>query len=712
MRSRTALWLVPAIAAAVVVAHGQSSGLRYPETKKVDQVDDYHGTKIADPYRWLEDLDSDHTARWVAAQNEVTFEYLRQIPQRERLRERLSKLWNFERYSGVGQVAGRYFFSRNEGLQNQSVVWTADSLDGEARVLIDPNKLSADGTVALAGQFVSEDGTRMAYSLARSGSDWVEIRVRDVRTGEDLPDLVKWVKFSGASWLPDGSGFYYSRYDEPADGKLASTNYYQKLYFHRLGTPQSEDRLVYKRDDQKEWGFRGRVSEDGRYLIISVSHGTERKNRVFYQELTRADSAVVEMLNEFDAQYRFLGNDAGVFYFFTDQSAPRGRVIAIDSGKPDRANWVELIPEAAETLESVTMLNDQFVCEYLKDAASQVRIFDLKGKLVRDVALPGIGSAGGFGGKRKDTETFYTFTSFNYAPTVFHYDMKTGTSTVWKQPTVDFDPAAYEVKQVFYTSKDGTRVPMFLTHKKGIALDGTNPTYLYGYGGFNISMAPRFSIANVVWMEMGGVYAQACLRGGGEYGKEWHNAGRLGNKQNVFDDFIAAAEWLIANRYTTQKKLAIGGGSNGGLLVGACMTQRPELFGACLPDVGVMDMLRFDEFTIGWGWRSDYGTSRNPEQFAWLIRYSPLHNIRPGTCYPPTLITTADHDDRVVPSHSFKFAAALQAAQACDHPTLIRIETKAGHGAGKPTTKQIEEAADKWAFLVRTLGVETGTSLK
>ncbi|HYP53396.1 MAG TPA: prolyl oligopeptidase family serine peptidase, partial [Pyrinomonadaceae bacterium] len=477
--------------------------------------------------------------------------------------------------------------------------------------------------------------------------------------------------------------------------------------FHRLGTPQSEDVLVYDRADQKEWGFGGGVTDDGRYLVVNVWKGTERNNRIYYKDLSEKDAPMVKLLDDFDASYDFINNDGPVFYFQTDLQAPRQRVIAIDTSKPERAAWKTVIPEAAESLQGVSLVNDMLVANYLKDAATQIRIYDLKGKFVRNVDLPGIGSAGGFGGKRTDKETFYAFTSFTSPTTIYRYDMTTGKSTVFRRPKVDFDPSQFETKQVFYTSKDGTRIPMFVTHKKGIKLDGQNPTILYGYGGFNISMTPGFSISNLVWMEMGGVYAVANLRGGGEYGKAWHEAGMKLKKQNVFDDFIAAAEWLHANKYSSPSKLAVMGGSNGGLLVGAAITQRPELFGAALPAVGVMDMLRFHKFTIGWGWTSDFGSPDNPEEFKALYKYSPLHNLKPGTNYPATLITTSDHDDRVVPAHRFKFAAAMQAAQAGPAPVLIRIETKAGHGAGKPISKVIEEVADRYAFLTRVLNVNT-----
>ena len=667
-------------------------------------VDIYHGQPVPDPYRWLEDLDSEQTRAWIEAQNQLTFDYLRQIPARQRLLERLTQLWNYERYSQPFKEGNRYFYFKNDGLQNQSVLYTQESLEAEARVLLDPNTFSEDGTVALSGIAISRDGRYLAYGLSCSGSDWQEWKVRDIETGEDLPDHLRWVKFSGASWTLDGQGFFYSRYDEPAPGsEYESANYFQKLYYHRLGTSQSEDVLVYHRPDQKEWGFAGGVTEDGNYLIISVWRGTDPKNLIFYKDLRDPQSPVVELIREFEAEYSFVGNDGSRFWLLTDCQAPRRRLVAIDLEQPDRVQ--EVIPEAEETLQGVSLINNQFVAFYLKDAHTQIKTFALDGSYLGEIPLPGLGSASGFGGKRYDTETFYTFTSFTTPPTIYRYDFTSGTSTLFRQPQVDFDPQAYEVQQVFYTSKDGTRIPMFLVHRRGLARTGDHPTLLYGYGGFGISLTPSFSVGLVAWLEMGGVYAQPSLRGGGEYGEEWHQAGTKLNKQKVFDDFIAAAEWLIAHGYTNPAKLAISGGSNGGLLVGACLVQRPELFAAALPAVGVFDMLRFHKFTIGWAWISEYGSPENPEEFKALYAYSPLHNLKPGTAYPATLITTADHDDRVVPAHSFKFAAALQAAQGGSQPILIRIDTKAGHGAGKPTSKLIEEAADRWAFLVQVLGI-------
>lgn len=680
------------------------TSLNYPETQQVNQIDIYHGVEVADPYRWLEDPDSAETKAWVEDQNKVTFSYLSQITQREEIKTRLTQVWDYEKYGIPFKRGDRYFYYKNDGLQNQSVLYVLNSLDDEPRVLIDPNLLSEDGTVSLSGVAISKDGNLMAYALSYSGSDWKEWHVRNIETGEDLPDIIKWSKFSGASWTHDHQGFFYSRYDEPNEQtKHEDVNYYQKLFYHKIGTDQSQDILVYHRPDQKEWGFSGVVSEDGQYLIISVWLGTDPKNLLFYKDLTDPYAEVVELISEFKAQYSFIDNDGSVFWFETDLDAPRGRAIAIDISNE---NQTEIIPERAETLQGVSVLNHQFVASYLKDAHSLIKIFNLDGSWVRDMVLPGLGSAGGFDGDRADTETFYSFTSFTTPTTIYRYNMLTGESSVFRQPQVDFNPGDYESHQVFYHSKDGTRVPMFITHKKGIKLDGNNPTYLYGYGGFNISLTPSFSVSQLVWMEYGGILAIPNLRGGGEYGEEWHQAGTKLNKQNVFDDFMAAAEWLIANQYTCREKLAIGGGSNGGLLVAACQTQRPDLFAAVLPAVGVLDMLRFHKFTIGWAWCSDYGSPENPEEFKALYAYSPLHNLKPGTHYPATLITTADHDDRVVPAHSFKFAAGLQAAHAGEAPVLIRIETKAGHGADKPTTKIIEEVADKWAFLIRVLGME------
>jgi prolyl oligopeptidase len=722
MRNPTLLLALSAIFMTTLHSEADPT-LTYPKTRKSDFTETLHGQSLPDPYRWLEDDNSPETKAWVEAQNKVTFAYLNSIPQRDALRKRLTQLWNYERYGTPFKRGPRYFFSRNDGLQNQSVLYTAPSLDAQPTVLIDPNTLSKDGTIALTGSDITDDGNLIAYGLAIAGSDWQEIRVRDVASAKDLPDVIKWVKFSGPSWTLDGKGFFYSRYDEPTDQeKLTKTNYFHKLYYHRLGTPQSDDVLIYHRPDHKDWNFGGQVTDDGRYLIIHASQGSSPKNRILYADLTafnrdpRALSSaegkgsapeIRELLMDFDAEYDFVDNDGPVFWFKTDLDAPRGRLIAIDVTKPDRANWKELIPQTADTLGRVNALGDRFFASYLHDAHSAIKTFSLAGQPLAEIPLPGIGSAGGFGGKRTDTETFYSFTSYTTPGTIYRFDLKTNQSTIFKQPKVAFNPDDYETKQVFYPSKDGTRVPMFVSSKKNLKLDGNNPTILYGYGGFAISLTPGFSVANLVWMEMGGVYAVPNLRGGGEYGEDWHQAGTKLKKQNVFDDFLAAAQYLIDNKYTSPKKLAISGGSNGGLLVGAAMTQRPDLFAAALPAVGVMDMLRFHKFTIGWAWTTDYGSADNADEFKALLAYSPYHNLKPGTSYPATMVTTADHDDRVVPAHSFKFAARLQKYHAGPNPALIRIETKAGHGAGKPTSKQIEYQVDVLGFLVKELGVTT-----
>jgi prolyl oligopeptidase len=676
----------------------------YPQATRSDHVDTYHGVEVADPYRWLEDVDSDQTRRWIEAENRVTYPYLEAIPARARLIDRLTRIWDYEQYGVPSRKGGRYFYTRNDGLQNQSVLYWAPSLVAEPKVLIDPNSWSDDGTTALAGTSVSDDGRYIAYGVQKAGSDWREWKVRDIATGKDLPDTLRWIKFSGVSWSPDGKGFYYSRYPEPADGKdLTEANFYQKLYYHRLGDPQSADRLIFERPDQPKWGFGGQVSDDGRWLVVGVWKGTGPNNLVFVKDLTRPNSEFVAVQDEFVAELSFVDSRGTTLWFKTDHQSPRGKVVAVDMKKPARTNWKAVIPQTADTLRSVDVVGGAFFASYLHDAYSKVVRVGLDGSDRREVELPGIGSVSGFSGRASDGETFYAYKGFTEPGAIYRYDVASGRSSIFRKPKVDFDATGYETEQVFYQSKDGTRIPMFLVHKKGLALDGSNPTLLYGYGGFGVSLTPFFSVTVAAWLEMGGVFAMPNLRGGGEYGEEWHLAGTRLHKQNVFDDFIAAAEYLIAERYTSPAKLAIRGGSNGGLLVGAVMTQRPDLFGAALPAVGVMDMLRFHKFTIGWAWVDDYGSSDDEAEFHALRAYSPLHNLEPGTCYPATLVTTADHDDRVVPAHSFKFAAALQHAQGCDNPVLIRIQGKAGHGAGKPTRMKIIEAADIYAFLVDAL---------
>ena len=684
----------------------KAAGFQYPAARRGDTVDVYHGVKVADPYRWLEDPDSAESRAWIDAQNQLTARYLEGVSERAELRRRIEKRWNYERFGAPWSKGGRYFFSKNDGLQNQAVLYWAESLDAEPKVLLDPNTWSKDGTVALSGYSVSDNGRYIAYGVQASGSDWVKWRVAEIATGKVLDDTIDWVKFSGASWDAKSRGFYYSRYPEQADGKsLTEVNENQKVYYHRLGTPQSADRLIHEDLENPKYGFGAGVTEDGRYLVLSTWKGTGNVNLVHVADARKLKPVFAPVIGEWKNDFRYIGNDGPRFYFFTDSDAPRGRVVAIDIRRPDKKRWVEIIGQRAETLLSASIVGDKLFCRYLVDARSAVFVHDLKGKKLSEVKLPGIGTASGFGGERSDTETFYGFSSFTDPGAIYRYDLKTGTSTLYKKPEVDFDGEKFVTRQLFFKSKDGTRVPMFVTHRKDLVLDGTNPTLLYGYGGFSVSMTPGFSITKTVWLELGGVYALANLRGGGEYGEEWHQAGTKLNKQNVFDDFIAAAEHLIAERYTSPKKLAIQGGSNGGLLVGAVMIQRPDLFGAALPAVGVMDMLRFHKFTIGWAWVDDYGSSDNAEEFKALHAYSPLHNLKPGVRYPSTLVTTADHDDRVVPGHSFKFTAALQHAHRGDNPVLIRIDTKSGHGAGKPTSKLIDQAADEMAFLVKELGV-------
>jgi len=698
----------PAPGAAPTAAVDGGFAKVYPVARTVDVVDDYHGTKVADPYRWLEDPSSPGYREWIDAQNGVTERFLSSIPIRVPLRERLTALWDYERYEVPIREGNRVFFERNAGLQAQAVLYVVDLPRFEPRVLLDPNTLSKDGTVALTGTVPSRDGALLAYGIAEAGSDWQEWRVRKVDSGEDLPDRLRWVKFSSVSWTPDGRGFYYSRYDEPGPNQLRDTNYFQKLYYHRLGTPQSADTLVFERKDQKEWGFGATVSDDGRWLVISVWQGTERRNRVYIQDLAKRGSKVRPLVDVLEARYSFIGSQGPVLWFHTTLEAPRGKVIAVDMRAPDRARWKTVVPETDARLDDASAVGRRLVLNYLRDAHSVVEIRGLDGKLQQTLKLPALGTASGFYGRLAQNETYFSFETYHSPKAILRLEPTSGDLRVFRAPQLKFEPSEYESRQFFYPSKDGTRVPMTLTFKKGTTPDGDRPVLLYGYGGFDISETPRFSPAWLGWMERGGVLAVANLRGGGEYGEDWHQAGMKLKKQNVFDDFIAAAEWLIRERWTRTPRLAVEGGSNGGLLVGAVMTQRPELFGCALPIVGVMDMLRFQKFTIGWAWTSDYGSSDDPEQFKALVAYSPLHNIRPGTAYPPTLVMTADHDDRVVPAHSFKFIAALQAAQAGPAPVLIRIETRAGHSAGKPTTKKIEEAADMLAFTMWALGMPGG----
>jgi prolyl oligopeptidase len=677
--------------------------LPYPAAPRVDQTDDYFGTAVADPYRWLEDVDSPQSQAWIEQQNALTESVLETVPQRDAIHARLTQLWDYERRSVPERAGDLYAYYRNTGLQNQAVLYVTRDLAEPGRVLLDPNTFSEDGTVALSSAAFSEDGSRLAYGVSSSGSDWIEWRVRDVATGADLPDIVRWSKFSGAAWRRDGSGFYYSRYDEPAaETQFKGATYFHKLYFHRLGTPQSTDVLVYERPDHKDWSLNALTTEDGRYLVIDSSRGSDPYNRLFIQDLS-SGGPVVELLADGDARYSYGANDGPTFYLYTTKDAPRGRVIAIDVR--DRSVR-EVVAESADALNDVAFFGDRIVAAYLRDALAYVAVYSLDGVQTGEVALPGLGTVTGFGGKRAARETFYAYTSYTEPSSIYRYDVAAGESTRVFVPRLAYDARALTSEQVFFTSKDGTRIPMIVTSKKGTPRDGSAPAILYGYGGFDVSLTPAFSSAAIVWLEMGGIYAVANLRGGGEYGEEWHLAGARQKRQNVFDDFIAGAEYLIAERWTSTPKLAIHGGSNGGLLVGASMTQRPDLFGAALPAVGVLDMLRFPRFTIGWAWTSDYGSPDDPDDARTLLSYSPYHNVREGTHYPPTLVTTADHDDRVFPAHSFKFAAALQHAQGGTAPVLLRVETKAGHGMGKPTSKVIDEVADRYAFLVKTLNIE------
>lgn len=671
----------------------------YPPARQDDVVENYHGTAVSDPYRWLENPDTEESQRWLADQNELTQSFMGELPVRSHLVKRLTALWDYPKLTPIQQRGGRLFFQKNEGLQNQAVLYWQDGPDAAPNVLLDPNNLREDGTVALMSQSYTDDGRLLAYSFAESGSDWQTIHIRDVDSGEDTEDVIRWVKFTAAAWLPDNSGFFYSRYPAPDEMPDAPPSTHNRVYFHRLGRPQSEDELVYARPDAPDLGFAPEISDDGRYLILHVWQGTDTRNRIYYRPLDAAGD-FIRLIDVMEAKYHFLGNDGPLFYFETDLEAANGRIIAIPTDRPDRANWREIIPQASDVIEFSRMVNDQFVVVRLQHASHRLYLYHLDSRLDKEISLPGMGSVMALAGKRQHNQMYLQFMSFLYPPTIFRYDFAAAVLNPIDPPQIDFDPDAYETNQVFYSSKDGTRVPMFLTHKKGLNLDGNNPTLLYGYGGFNINLPPLFAPTRLAWLEMGGVYAQVNLRGGTEYGEVWHQAGMLANKQNVFDDFIAAAEWLIANGYTRTERLAIEGRSNGGLLVAACMTQRPDLFGAVHCGVPVIDMLRYHKFSAGRYWIPEYGNAEaDPEHFRFLLAYSPLHNVRSGETYPATLITTADTDDRVVPMHAKKFTAVLQANDSGENPILLRVETRAGHGLGKPTTKLIDEAADVYSFL-------------
>ncbi|WP_197705862.1 prolyl oligopeptidase family serine peptidase [Filimonas lacunae] len=709
--------------------------LQYPATKKSEQSDDYFGTKVNDPYRWLEDDNSDLTKQWVKEQNTVTNDYLSKIPFRNQVKQRLEALWNYPKYSSPFKKGKYYYFYKNNGLQNQSVLYRQEGLNGVQELFLDPNSLSADGTAALGALSFSKNGKYMAYTVAQSGSDWQTGYIMNTETRQLLTEKIEYIKFSSFAWKGDG-GFFYSRYPKPDEkSMLSKQNQFQKVYYHKIGTPQSKDILVFEDNEHPLRYFGAGVTEDDRYLFIQVSEGTSGGEVLFTDlwqakalEASRDNAPAADatssyggakkapaskgalkftvLIEGFDTEPDVIDNSVNKILVKTNDGAPNFKVVLIDPADNRKENWKTVIPEKPEALQSVSTGGGYLFASYLKDAATKVYQYSYGGKLVREITLPGIGTASGFGGELSDKDFFYTFTSFNYPPTIFRYEISTGTSEVFRKTEAKFVPENFETKQVFVTSKDGAKVPVFLTYKKGLQLDGNNPVLLYGYGGFNIAMTPAFSISNVFFMEQGGVYAQVCLRGGSEYGESWHKAGMLQNKQNVFNDLIASAEWLIENKYTNKEKIAVRGGSNGGLLVGAVMTQRPDLFKVAIPQVGVMDMLRFHKFTVGWGWAVEYGNAeKNADDFKNLYGYSPLHNLKKGICYPATLVTTADHDDRVVPAHSFKFAATLQESQGCANPTLIRIDSKAGHGAGKPTSKQIDEATDIWSFVMYNLGM-------
>ncbi|QNE41531.1 S9 family peptidase [Hymenobacter sp. NBH84] len=681
--------------------------VQYPTAPQGERVDDYHGTPVPDPYRWLEDPDAPETKKWIAAENQVTAEYFSKIAFRGQIKERLTSMWNYERY-GVPQREGDYlYFTKNDGLQNQAVLYVQPVQGGEPKVLLDPNKLSDDGTTALAGTYFSPDHRYLAYATSGGGSDWRKIRVIDLKTRKTLSDEINWVKVSGAAWAKDG--FYYSRYDAPKgdDNRLAGLNQFQKVYYHKLGSKQSQDKLVYE-DRRMPLGFRYlTTTDDGRFAVLHLTNGKSDGNRLLVRDLTDPKRATkfTSFVTSYSYKNNVVGTTNGKLLVRTNYKAPHYRLVLVDPKRPQAANWKNVLPEAEQKLEGVSQAGGRLIATYLQDASSAVKVFDEQGKPLHKVELPALGTATGFEGHRTDKVVYYAFTSFAHPTTIYQYDLTTNISTVYQAPTAKVDPADYVTTQVFYASKDGTKIPMFIVHKKGVKLNGQVPTYLYGYGGFNVSLTPSFSMARMLWLENGGILAVVNLRGGGEYGEEWHQAGMTPNKQNVFDDFIAAAEYLTIQGYTNPAHLAIAGGSNGGLLVGATMTQRPDVARVAFPAVGVMDMLRYQKFTIGWNWIPEYGTSDNYNQFQNLYKFSPLHNLKAGTNYPATLITTADHDDRVVPAHSFKFAAALQAADAGSTPQLIRVDTNAGHGAGKSTQLQIDEWTDIWTFAYQNMGV-------
>jgi prolyl oligopeptidase len=683
--------------------------LAYPPTRRDQQVDKFHGVAVRDPYRWLEKdvRESTETEDWVMAQNDLARSYLDAIPARPRIRQRLADLWDYERFSIPQKVPGGYLFFKNDGLQDQAILYFSESYQDAGRVLIDPNQWTQDGTASLGQLEISDDGRLLAYTRKEAGSDWATIHVLEVATGQVLPDAIEWARHGNLVFSAQGDGFYYTRYPEPPPGaKFQAPSLNPAIYFHELGKSQDDDQLVYRRPDQPRWSFWLMRTDDDRHLVLSIHRSTDRQNQVLVRSASAdVQSEFLPLIEDFENQFALVGNQQDKLYFLTDSDAPTKRIVTLDAKTPGRASLREIVPAAEATLEDASLVGGQLICQYMEDVISHVKRFSTSGELLGEIPLPGIGSAGGFEGKADHRETFFSFASYIRPSSIYRYDLDTNSIDQIRAPQIDFDPDQYESRQAFVTSPDGTAVPIVVSHRRGLKRDGQNPTLLYGYGGFSISLAPSFRVEYAAWMEMGGVLAVANLRGGGEYGETWHAAGKKTLKQNVFDDFIAAARWLVKEEYCSEQKLAIMGGSNGGLLVGAVMTQRPELFGACLPAVGVMDMLRYHQFTAGHFWRDEYGTVEDPDEFAALFAYSPYHNIKPGVRYPATMVTTADTDDRVVPMHSFKFAAALQHAQAGDAPVLLRVEVRAGHGAGTPVSKLIDQAADKWAFLWQTLGM-------
>lgn len=697
-------FLIMAVTSAMATfGQNKNEKITYPTTNKGTTVDVYFDAKVPDPYRWLEDDKSAETGAWVKAQNEVTYGYLNQIPFRDALKARMEKLWNYEKIGAPFKEGNFTYYYKNNGLQNQSVLYRKDA-KGTETVFLDPNTFSKDGTTSLGGLDFSKDGSKVAYAISEGGSDWRKVIIMDAITNTIIEDTIVDVKFSGVSWRGN-EGFYYSSYDKPKGSELSAKTDQHKLYFHKLGTAQKDDQIIFGADQKRRY-VGGGVTEDDRYLVISAANSTYG-NELYIKDLTKPNSPIVTIVDNFKSDNNIIENEGGKLFIETDLNAPNKRIVTVDIKNPKPENWKDFIPETENVLSPSTG-GGYFFANYMKDAVSLVKQYDYTGKLIREIKLPGIGTAGGFGGKKKEKNLYFSFTNYITPGSIFSLDTQTGTSVVYEKPKVDFNTDLYESKQVFYTSKDGTKIPMIITHKKGLKLDGTNPTMLYGYGGFNVSLTPSFSIANAIWMENGGVYAVPNLRGGGEYGKKWHDAGTKMQKQNVFDDFIAAAEYLIEQKYTSSQYLAIRGGSNGGLLVGATMTQRPELMKVALPAVGVMDMLRYHTFTAGAGWAYDYGTAQDSkEMFSYIQGYSPVHNVKTGTQYPATMVTTGDHDDRVVPAHSFKFAAELQEKQAGTNPTLIRIDINAGHGAGKSVAATIQENVDIQAFTLYNMGIMT-----